>query len=193
MDFPKTYFSETGNFNINQFPVVLKIDSPNIVHKSDFGAVFLDISSKSEMNDKVKVAKSMLKKYNIKEYSFIVQEQLEGTELILGMKRDKIFGPVILLGLGGVFVEVLKDVSMRIAPLSKKDCKDMIEDLKGKQIIEGYRNFPKLDKELIVTLLLSLSKMSIQNPEILEIDLNPVIMTQKKAIVADARVIVEKC
>jgi acyl-CoA synthetase (NDP forming) len=129
--------------------------------------------------------------HNVKKYNFVVQEMIKGQEIIMGIKRDEIFGPVILFGLGGVLVEILKDVSMRIAPLSKRDCKEMIEEIKGSKLLDGYRNIKKVNKEKIIELLLNLSDLAVNEKEIEEIDFNPVIVNEKNAVVVDARIIMK--
>ncbi len=193
--FPQTaIFLDRGdisNLKIN-YPVALKIDSPEIMHKSDMGGVFTDISSSVELWKKVEILEQRLKEKQIKEYKFVLQEMVKGTEFIIGMKSDKTFGKVIVFGLGGVFVEVLKDVSMRIAPLSIKDCKEMMDEIKGKKLLEGFRNNPAVNKEKIIELLLKVSQLSLKEKEISEIDFNPVIANEKTALVVDARIIREK-
>lgn len=187
---PKTIIFKETEFNKKiKYPVVLKVDSPKIIHKSDFGVIFLNLQNKEEVNRALKTQNTILKMNNITDYNFIVQEMVTGTELIMGMKRDETFGPVILLGIGGIFVEILKDTSMKIAPLKKKECYDMIEKLKAKKLLEGYRNTKKVNKDAIVDVLLKLSKLSIDQKHISEIDFNPVIVNEKKAIVVDARLI----
>ena len=166
----------------------MKIDSPEVTHKSDLGLVVTDIKSSSEAKQQLKLCEDKLKKYHINDYRFLLQKQIEGQEIIIGMKRDLIFGPAILFGLGGVFVEVLKDYSMRIAPLSRKDCLDMINEIKGKKIISGFRNIPAINKEKIISLLLKLSKLAMNEKDIMEIDFNPV-MINRNAEVVDARII----
>ncbi len=187
---PKTIIFKEPEFNkkIN-YPVVLKVDSPEIIHKSDFGVIFLNLKNKDEVNRALKTEMTILKMHNIQNYDFIVQEMFKGQELIMGMKRDKTFGPVILLGLGGIFVEVIKDISMRIAPLAKKDCYEMIQELKGKNLLEGYRGKKEVSKDAIVDVLLKLSKLSLSEKNISEIDFNPVIVNEKEACVVDARMI----
>ena len=187
--YPKTAIIKTVT-DIDRFsyPAVLKIDSPEVVHKSDIGLVFTDIKNSSEAKQKLKLCEDKLKKYNINDYRFILQKQIEGQEIIIGMKRDPIFGPAILFGLGGVFVEVLKDYSMRIAPLSRKDCIDMINEIKGKKILSGFRNIPAINKEKIIALLLKTSKLAMKEKDIMEIDFNPV-MINRNAEVVDARII----
>ena len=187
---PKTFIFEKPFFNKKiKYPVVLKVDSPEIIHKSDFGVIFLDLKNQEEVNRALKTELTVLKMHNIKNYKFIVQEMFKGQELIIGVKRDKTFGPVILLGMGGIFVEVLKDVSMRIAPLSKKDCYEMIEELKSKKLLEGYRNTEPVNKDAIVDILMKISKLSISEKEISEIDFNPVMINKKSACVVDVRLI----
>ena len=187
--YPKTTIIKTVK-DIDKFtyPAVLKIDSPEVTHKSDIGLVVTDIKSSSEAKQQLKLCEDKLKKYHINDYRFLLQKQIEGQEIIIGMKRDPIFGPAILFGLGGVFVEVLKDYSMRIAPLSRKDCLDMINEIKGKKIISGFRNIPAINKEKIISLLLKLSKLAMNEKDIMEIDFNPV-MINRNAEVVDARII----
>ena len=187
--YPKTVIIKTvSDIDKFSYPAVLKIDSPEVSHKSDLGLVITDIKNSSEAKQKLKLCEDKLKKYNINDYRFILQKQIEGQEIIIGMKRDPIFGPAILFGLGGVFVEVLKDYSMRIAPLSRKDCLDMINEIKGKKILSGFRNIPAVNKEKIISLLLKISKLAMNETEILEIDFNPV-MINRNAEVVDARII----
>jgi acyl-CoA synthetase (NDP forming) len=187
---PRTFVFENPFFDKNiNYPVVLKVDSPEIIHKSDFGVIFLDLKNQEEVNRALKTEMTILKMHNIIDYKFVVQEMIKGQELILGMKRDKTFGPVILFGIGGIFVEVLKDFSIRIAPLKKKDCFEMISELRGKKLLEGYRNTKPVNKDKIVELLIKLSNMAIKEKNISEIDFNPVIIDDKKAYVVDARMI----
>ena len=178
-----------------RFPVALKVDSKEIIHKSDSGLVFIGLKSVKEINEKIDASKKNLKKKRVTDFNFLIQEMVKGTELIMGMKRDDTFGPVIIFGLGGVMVEVIKDISMRIAPLNKKDCLDMIEELKGKRIIEGYRTYPKLNKNKIIDMLQKLSELSLNEKSIAEIDFNPVIANSIECIIIDARIIMEdkKC
>ncbi|MBT3465361.1 acetate--CoA ligase family protein [archaeon] len=175
-----------------KFPVALKIDSKDIIHKTDIGLVFIGLNSIKEVNEKIIESKKILKKKNVLEYNFLLQEMIKGTEIIMGMKRDETFGPVIIFGLGGVMVEIIKDISMRIAPLNKSDCLEMIDELKGKKLIEGYRSYPKLDKNKISQALINLSKLSLNEKNIIEIDFNPVIADEKRCCVVDARIIREE-
>jgi len=173
------------------FPLALKIDSCEVIHKSDFGLVVINIKDLGELNSELNKFKRIIAKKKIKKYSFVIQEMLKGQELIMGMKRDEVFGPVILFGLGGVFVEVLKDISMRVAPITKKDATEMIREIKGHSLLKGYRNLPAVPIENLVEMLLNLSKLSINEKNISEIDFNPVI-SGKVLTVVDARIIVDR-
>jgi acetyl-CoA synthetase (ADP-forming) len=188
---PKTVLFKTHHLeDIDiKFPVALKVDSQDVVHKSDLGLVFLNIRNLDELNRHLKTSHTILKMHDVKEFNFVVQEMVKGQEIIIGMKRDDIFGPVILFGLGGVFVEVLKDVSMRIAPISRKDCLEMINEIKGKKLLEGFRNIKKINKEVLVDALMNLSKLARREKNIREIDFNPIMINDKEAIVVDARFI----
>ncbi len=171
------------------FPAVLKIDSPEVLHKTELGLVFMDIDDLRELKKRVWEAEKIIKVKGIKNYSFILQEQLSGIELIMGMKRDKTFGTVILFGLGGILTEVIEEVSTRIAPLKKTDCENMIEETKAKKLLGGFRNLPQIKKKDLVDMLLKLSEMSLKETEIKEIDFNPLIANDSGLVVVDARVI----
>jgi acyl-CoA synthetase (NDP forming) len=189
--YPKTLiFSESKLESIKlKFPVALKVDSSQIIHKSDFGVVHIGIKDLFELNRHLKTLSTLMKMHNITKYSFIVQEMVKGQELIIGMNRDEVFDTVIVFGLGGVFTEIIKDVSMRVAPLTKKDCYDMIDEIKGKKIFEGYRNIKPIKKERLVEVLMNLSKLAMNEKHIKEIDFNPVMFNEKHITVVDARMI----
>ena len=112
-----------------------------------------------------------------------------GQECIIGMIRDPLFGPVIMFGLGGIFVEVLKDVSFRVAPLAQEDIDEMLEEIKGYKILTGIRGEKPKDIDALKDILAKLSEIAIDNPEIKEIDLNPVIVHEKGASIVDSRMI----
>ena len=118
-----------------------------------------------------------------------VQPMAKGKEVIVGMKRDPVFGPVIVFGLGGIFVEALKDTSMRIAPVSPAEAAAMIEEIKGYKILHGLRGEKSVSMAALAKIIVAVSKLSLAHPEIKEIDLNPVMADAKKAVVVDARII----
>jgi len=117
----------------------------------------------------------------------LVQKMGFGREIALGMKRDLQFGPVLMFGLGGIFIETLKDVSFRICPLSKKTAKEMIKEIRGYPVLKGQRGKRGINIEKLVEIILQLSKLSLENPEIKEIDFNPIFVDEKTAKVADLK------
>ncbi|PUA31672.1 MAG: acetyl-CoA synthetase [Candidatus Terraquivivens tikiterensis] len=176
------------------YPVVLKIVSPDIVHKSDVGGVILNLTSSDDVKEGFKKIMLNVKKRtpNAKIEGVLVQEMVPSElEVIVGSTRDPTFGSVVTFGLGGIFVEVLKDVSFRVTPLTPVDADEMIREIKACRILEGYRGMPPRDLEAIKDILLKVSKLMLEVEEIQDVDLNPImVFTQGKgAKVADARII----
>ncbi len=172
------------------FPLVLKLVSEKIVHKTEEKAVITGIQSRQELARHLADSeKRFRKRYPSEKLDFMLQEQLSGTEVIIGMKRDAQFGPVILFGMGGVLVEVFKDVSMRIAPLSKKDIKEMMEEIKGIKILRGFRGEKPVNIDALADMLSRISGMSVKEKDIAEIDFNPVIVNERHARVVDVRML----
>ena len=174
------------------YPLVMKIVSPDIIHKSDAGGVKVGVKDEEEARTAYQEIISKAVKYNKKAqicgviaYKMIPQ----ATEIIIGMMKDPHFGPVIMFGLGGIFVEVLKDVSFRILPLEERDAQEMITEIKGYEILKGARGETPKDIEAIKNLLMKISQLAMENPEIKEIDLNPVFVFEKSLLVVDARMI----
>lgn len=173
---------------INGYPLVLKISSPMILHKTEIGGVVVDIESPKELSEAyIKISKLA----KAKKAGILIQEQVEGTEVIIGAKRDPVFGPVIMFGLGGIFAEVLKDVSFRLAPITKEEAREMILEIKGSKVLKGFRNRKPLNLPKLEEILLSLSDLITKERGIKEVDLNPVIVNDKKAIIVDAKIINE--
>jgi len=114
-----------------------------------------------------------------------------GLELVIGMTRDPQFGPMLMFGLGGTLVEILKDVAFRITPLSRQDAREMIRQIKGYRLFEGYRGQQPVDTEYLEEMLMKLSAFIEENPEIKEMDINPVLAYKKGAVAVDARIIVD--
>ena len=182
----------TGLAKEINFPIVMKIISPDIIHKSDTGGVKVGIKDEEEAIAAYQKIISKAKKHNkeaqiygVITYSMIPQT----TEVIIGMMKDPHFGPVIMFGLGGIFVEVLKDISFRILPIEERDAEEMIAEIKGYEILKGARGEASKDIEAIKILLMKISQLSIENPEIKEIDLNPIFVFEKGLQVVDARMI----
>ncbi|MEJ2048156.1 MAG: acetate--CoA ligase family protein [Dehalococcoidia bacterium] len=177
------------------FPVVLKIASPDIVHKSDAGGVRLGLENAQAVgqayDDILAAAKKSHPKAKI--LGVAVQKMARpGVEVIIGMSQDDQFGPVLMFGLGGVLVEVLKDVSFRLVPLARRDAAEMIREIKGYPLLEGYRGGEKVKIAYLEKLLLKVSEFVEKNPEVKELDLNPIFAYSDGALAVDARVILEK-
>ncbi|OPX84304.1 MAG: succinyl-CoA synthetase subunit beta [Pelotomaculum sp. PtaB.Bin104] len=175
------------------YPVVLKIDSPDIPHKTEAGGVKtnLDTPDKVEaaFTDIINAVKTFKPDARIR--GIQVQEMLTGgIEIIAGINRDPVFGPVILFGLGGIFVEALADISLRVAPLTITDAREMIQEIKGFRVLSGLRGAPPADLEAIVDVLLKLSRLALDYPQITELDINPLFVFEKGRGVKAADVLI---
>ena len=176
------------------YPVVLKIVSPDIIHKSDAGGVIVNLKNSAEVANAYKKILENVKKYNAnaKIVGVLVQEMApQSTEVIVGAIKDPQFGQTIMFGLGGIFVEILKDVNFRVAPITVEDAEEMITELKAYPLLKGYRNSPPADIDALVSILCNTSRLVMDNPEIKELDLNPIMAYQKGAKTVDARIILE--
>jgi acyl-CoA synthetase (NDP forming) len=176
------------------FPVVLKIASPDVVHKSDAGGVKLGLRTSKQVgkayDDIMEAIKKQYPEAVIQGVS--VQKMARpGVEVIIGMSKDAQFGPVLMFGLGGVLVEILKDVSFRIVPLERRDAREMIREIKGYPLLEGYRGQEPVDVANLEELILKVSSFVEQHPEVAELDLNPVFAYKDGAVAVDARVVLE--
>jgi acetate---CoA ligase (ADP-forming) subunit beta len=172
------------------FPLVVKVQSQMIIHKTDVGGIATGIRDKDELVRALDAMDSSVKKSFPKvTYGYMLQKQESGKEVIIGMKRDEQFGPVILFGMGGVFVELYKDVSMRIAPLEAGDIKSMMTEIKGYRILSGFRGEKTVNIAAIEEIIAKIAELSLKEESIKEIDFNPVIVNADNAIVVDARVI----
>ena len=177
------------------FPIVMKIVSPDIIHKTDAGGVKVGVKDEEEARMIYQEIISKAIKYNKKaSISGVIAYTMvpQGTEIIIGMMKDPHFGPVIMFGLGGIFVEVLKDVSFRIIPLEERDAREMIAEIKGYKILKGARGNPPRDIRAIEEVLMKVSKLIMKNPEINEIDLNPIFVFENGIQVVDARMILSR-
>ena len=176
------------------FPVVMKIVSPDVVHKSDAGGVRLSIQNATQAGRAYTEILANIKKHypRAKIVGVTVQKMAkQGIEVIIGMTKDAQFGPVIMFGLGGILVEVLKDVSFRIVPMTKRDASEMITEIKGYPILKGYRGQDPADIPYLEDLIVKVSEFVDKNPEIKELDLNPVFAYKDGALAVDARIILE--
>lgn len=173
------------------YPVVLKLISPDIVHKSDVGGVVLDVASDEEVRAACASIRERVEAHQpgARITGFTVEEQVKGTEIIVGVSRDPDFGPLLMVGMGGVFVEVYKDVSFRLLPLSRGDALEMIGEIKAQPLLDGARGRPPLNRDELAEVLLRVSQLVEAFPEIREIDLNPLVITSRGLVAIDARVI----
>lgn len=175
------------------FPIVLKVVSPQVIHKTDVGALVTNIENEKELrrgfrkiiiNVKRKIRQARID-------GILVQKMIEnGQEVIVGGKKDPQFGQVIMFGLGGIFVEVFEDVSFRIVPISRFDAVQMIQEIKGYRVLKGFRG-KKYDVKTLIGILLKVSKLLEDNQEILELDINPLIVSSKGAVAVDARIVID--
>ncbi len=174
------------------YPVALKVVSDAITHKTDVGGVELGIADEVELrgawdsiHNRVRSAAPDAELQGLS-----VQPMAEpGAEVILGITQDQQFGPVLMFGLGGVFVEVLKDVAFRIVPLEPRDAAEMVREIQGFPVLEGFRGQPAANLEAIESMLLQLSEFAEANPDIAELDLNPVFARPDGAVAVDARIL----
>jgi acetyltransferase len=178
------------------YPVVLKILSPQIVHKTDAGGVILDINSDVEVKQAFDMIMQRAKAYNPNAniLGVTVQPMIskKGYEVIIGGKTDPLFGPVILFGMGGVGVELFKDYSIGLPPLNTTLIRRMMEETKVYQLLKGYRNVPPANLKLLEEIMLLFSQLLIDFPQIKEIDINPLLINEKEACILDARVTMDR-
>jgi acetyl-CoA synthetase (ADP-forming) len=177
------------------YPAVVKVVSPDIVHKSDVGGVKLNLKSREEVAKAVEEMEKTipLKAPGARIVGYIVYRMMPpGLEVIVGGIRDGVFGPAVMFGLGGIFVEVLKDVTFRIAPISYEDALEMINEIKAYRILEGYRGQPPVDKKALADIIVKLGNMMLDLEEIESVDLNPVIAYPSGAVAVDVRILLKK-
>jgi len=177
-------------------PVVMKIVSPQILHKSDAGGVMVGLDTEDEVKSAFEKIVENAKKYDPKaeiEGVLVVKMAPEGEEIILGANRYPTFGPLLMFGLGGIFVEVFKDVEFRLAPIGRNEARQMIRGINGYKILQGFRGRPRRDTLILEKMLVSLSDMVINHPQIMEIDVNPLLVHEegKGATVADCMIILK--
>lgn len=164
------------------FPVVLKLISKDAVHKTEKGGVKLCHS----LADVRESASKYLDSGKV-----LVQEYVEGVEFFIGIKKDPAFGPVLLAGVGGIFVEVFKDVSFRVCPIDKRDAEEMLSELKGKALLDGIRGKKPVNKKALIDAMAKLSALPQSMPNLVELDVNPIIINDKELKAVDARFVLE--
>jgi len=174
------------------YPVALKVVSPQIVHKTDVGGVVLNVTTPDGVREACRKIRAITKTVPYAEIEGVLVQKMvpKGVELIVGALYDEIFGHVILFGLGGIYTELYRDVSMRLAPLDEQDAWDMVKEVKAYKLLTGFRGTPPRDIPAVVDVIVKFSRLLEENPEITEADLNPVIALEegKGAYVVDARI-----
>jgi len=169
------------------YPLVLKGSSPHLAHKSERGLVKIDIRNEKEAEAAFEEILSLMEGGD---RAVLVQEMIRGSrELMVGMTRDPQFGPCVMFGLGGIFTEVLKDVSFRVAPLEERDAREMTREIRAHKILQEVRGLPAADMDQLTRILIRVGEIGMEHESIREIDINPLILAGSKPIAVDALII----
>ncbi|MBI3587953.1 acetate--CoA ligase family protein [Candidatus Micrarchaeota archaeon] len=172
------------------FPLVVKAIAPNFTHKTEAGLVVTSVHGTYELAQTLAELGARAKKIRAGKVEFVVQKQLSGAEVIIGANRDASFGPTVLFGLGGIYAELLNEVSVRLAPLTVEDANGMIEETKAKRLLGKFRNF-SLDEKETAKLIIKTGSLIAKNKSIQEIDFNPVFTDGLGCTIVDERIVVE--
>jgi succinyl-CoA synthetase beta subunit len=171
------------------YPVVLKGCSDKAAHKTEMGLVKLKLTTAKE----VRKAYDEIMGKGMELDGVLVQEMLKGDrEFVIGMSRDPQFGPCVMFGIGGIFTEVIKDVSFRVAPITELDAEEMIDEIRMKKLLDEFRGSPAVDRKALVSALIGIGDLGYRHDEIAEIDINPLIIQGKKPVAADALVVLSQ-
>jgi acyl-CoA synthetase (NDP forming) len=171
------------------YPVVMKGCSPEITHKTEKGLIRTDIRDDKEALD---TFNDIMAGMNGSHGSILIQEMIKGKrELVIGLIRDPQFGPCVMFGLGGIFTEILKDVSFRLAPLEKRDALEMMDEIKAHKILDSIRGMEPVDREILSEMLINVGRIGVENDTIKEIDINPVIISGSRPVAVDALIVLQ--
>ena len=171
------------------FPLVMKGCSADIAHKTEKGLIHVDIRTATEAK---KAFRDIIAGMEGFEGDVLMQEMIKGRrELVMGMTRDPQFGPCVMFGLGGIFTEILRDVAFRRAPLEVRDAKEMMQEIKGHKILDAVRGMEAADQKLLADMLISVGRIGLDFDSVMEIDLNPVILSGSKPVVVDALIVLK--
>ena len=171
------------------YPLVLKGCSSGIAHKTEKGLIRVDIRNEAE----AKAAFEEIAANIGEEDAILVQEMVKGQrELVIGLTRDPQFGPCVMFGLGGIFTEILKDISFRVAPLEERDALEMMQEIKGHKILEAVRGMEAADLNIFSDILIKVGQIGLENEGVKEIDINPVIISGSQPVAVDALVVLDK-
>ncbi|MGD8552436.1 MAG: acetate--CoA ligase family protein [Anaerolineales bacterium] len=201
LDIPASKLAETADEAVEYanemgYPVVLKIASPDILHKTDVGGVKVDLENATDVRDAFDLITYRAQRYlpEARIWGCLVQKMVpEGLEVLIGMNRDPQFGPLVTFGLGGIYVETLKDVSFRVAPFSETEAREMLQEIRASALLEGVRGNPPVDHEVLVDAILRIAQLVQDFPMIAELDINPFIVYEEGqgGIAIDMRLILE--
>lgn len=172
------------------YPVVLKGSGEALSHKTELDLIALDLKDESAVRE---AYGKLTSGGQIEVTEVLVQEMVKGDrEFVIGMTRDPQFGPCVMFGLGGIFTEILEDVAFRVAPLSRSDAMDLMDDIKAKKILGSFRGKPAVDREMLGEILMAVGKIGLENEQVMEIDINPLKVKDGKPVAVDALVVLDK-
>lgn len=170
-------------------PLVLKGCASTIAHKTGKGLIEVDIRN---MEEALGAFQNIMSRMTEEDSQVLVQEMIKGQrELVVGLTRDPQFGPCVMFGLGGIFTEVLKDISFRVAPLEKRDALEMMSEIKAHKILDAVRGMPEADRDLLADILINVGRIGLENDAVKEIDINPLILSGSKPVAVDALLVLE--
>jgi len=171
------------------YPLVLKGCDSEIAHKTEKGLIRVDIRNEAEASA---AFDALMAQMGNQTGTVLVQEMVKGPrELVVGLTRDPQFGPCVMFGLGGIFTEILKDVSFRVAPLEKRDALEMMGEIKGHKILDAVRGMPAADRETLADMLINVGRIGLEMDAVKEIDINPVILSGSRPLAVDALIVLE--
>jgi acyl-CoA synthetase (NDP forming) len=172
------------------FPLVMKGNSQTITHKTEKGLIRVDLRNDNEVEE---TFEEITKKMGDQGDGVLLQELIRGErELVVGLTRDPQFGPCVMFGLGGIFTEILEDISFRVAPLEKRDALDMMQEIKGRKILEAVRGMEAADLDMVAQILINVGRIGLENDAVKEIDINPLILAGARPVAVDALVVLER-
>lgn len=171
------------------YPVALKASGEEFSHKTELGLIVLNLKNKGEVRT---AFRRLTSRQDVSVKEALVQQMVEGDrELVVGLTRDPQFGPCVMFGLGGVLTEILEDVTFRVAPLSKRDAMEMMNDIRAKKILDTFRGKPPVDRDALADILIAVGRIGMEVDKVREIDINPLKITNGKPVAVDALVVLE--
>lgn len=171
------------------YPVALKASGEEFSHKTELDLIALDMRNEKDIRT---AFRNLTSRADVHVKEILVQQMVKGSrELVVGLTRDPQFGPCVMFGLGGIFTEILEDVTFRVAPLSRWDAMDMLNEIRAKKILDAFRGKPPVDREALADILITIGRIGMEIDKVKEIDINPLKILDDKPIVVDALVVVD--